>query len=107
LRLSPPLGNPEDQATLVEGVRTGVIDAIAVDHTPHTYEDKTVAFDQAPPGAIGLELALPILWQRFVASGAPGLLLLWCRPSAPVQLNVWGMAPATLAPPSPWGGHTF
>jgi dihydroorotase len=56
LRLDPPLGNPEDQAALIEGVKAGVIDAIAIDHTPHTYEDKTVGFPSAPPGAIGLEL---------------------------------------------------
>jgi dihydroorotase len=100
LRLNPPLGNPEDQAALVEGVRTGVIDAIAVDHTPHTYEDKTVAFDQAPPGAIGLELALPILWQRFVASGDwPALTLVQAISTRPAQCL--GLSPATLVPQAP------
>ncbi|HSM84437.1 MAG TPA: dihydroorotase, partial [Nodosilinea sp.] len=52
LRLAPPLGNPDDQAALIAGVKAGVIDAIAIDHTPHTYEDKTVGFPSAPPGAI-------------------------------------------------------
>ena len=100
LRLNPPLGNPEDQAALVEGVGTGAIDAIAVDHTPHTYEDKTVAFDQAPPGAIGLELALPILWQRFVASGTwSALTLVQALSTRPAQCL--GLPPATLAPQSP------
>ncbi|HEY9889585.1 MAG TPA: amidohydrolase family protein, partial [Candidatus Obscuribacterales bacterium] len=70
LRLEPPLGNPADRAALMAGVQTGVIDAIAIDHTPYTYEEKTVAFGDAPPGAIGLELALPVLWQRLVTSGA-------------------------------------
>lgn len=69
LRLSPPLGNPDDQAALIEGVKSGVIDAIAIDHTPHTYEDKTVGFPSALPGAIGLELALGILWDTFVTHG--------------------------------------
>lgn len=70
LRHKPPLGNPADRQALIEGVADGVIDAIAVDHSPYTYEEKTVAFGSAPPGAIGLELALPILWQTFVASSA-------------------------------------
>ena len=69
LRLMPPLGNPTDQAALIDGVKTGVIDAIAIDHRPYTYEEKTVAFQDAPPGVIGLELAFSALWQRFVASG--------------------------------------
>ncbi len=67
LRHDPPLGKPADRQALIEGVADGTIDAIAIDHSPYTYEEKTVAFDKAPPGAIGLELALPVLWQTFVA----------------------------------------
>ena len=67
LRHDPPLGTPADRQALIEGVVEGVIDAIAIDHSPYTYEEKTVSFDAAPPGAIGLELALPMLWQTFVA----------------------------------------
>ena len=79
LRHDPPLGNPTDRQALVEALREGVLDAIAIDHSPYTYEEKTVAFDLAPPGAIGLELALPILWQTFVASGRWSPELLWQR----------------------------
>jgi dihydroorotase len=77
LRLDPPLGTPADQAALIHGLQEGVIDAIAIDHTPLTYEEKTVAFAEAPPGAIGLELALPLLWQTFVESGRWSAVSLW------------------------------
>ena len=77
LRVDPPLGNPTDQEALIQAVLEGVIDAIAVDHTPHTYEDKTVAFGEAPTGAIGLEFALPLLWQFLVESGRWSALDLW------------------------------
>jgi dihydroorotase len=77
LKLSPPLGTPEDQIALIEGIKTGILDAIAIDHTPHTYEDKTVAFGEAPVGAIGLELALPLLWAQLVGSGKLSALELW------------------------------
>jgi dihydroorotase len=77
LRLEPPLGNPSDRAALVQGVREGVVDAIAIDHSPYTYEEKTVAFSEAPPGAIGLELALPLLWQALVETGDWSALELW------------------------------
>ena len=68
LRLEPPLGNPSDQAALIMGIKEGIIDAIAIDHQAYTYEEKTVPFDLAPPGAIGLEIAFPLLWQHLVAT---------------------------------------
>ncbi len=88
-RQDPPLGTPADRQALIEGVADGVIDAIAIDHTPYTYEEKTVAFESAPPGAIGLELALAALWQAFVANSSmshsvSGMAA--SRPWSPTQL---------------------
>jgi dihydroorotase len=76
-KLDPPLGTPDDQIALIEGIKMGVLDAIAIDRSPYTYEEKTVAFGEAPPGAIGLELALPLLWQHLVVSGRLSALDLW------------------------------
>jgi dihydroorotase len=100
LRLEPSLGNENDMQALIEGVRQGVIDAIAIDHTPYTYEEKTVAFAEAPPGVIGLELALPILWQRFVSSGEWSALELWRALSTNPQLCL-GEKPINLSPGQP------
>ncbi|MBG1244939.1 dihydroorotase [Nostoc sp. NZL] len=77
LHLDPPLGNPSDVAALRAGVRAGVIDAIAIDHTPYSYEEKVQAFAEAPAGAIGLELALPLLWQYLVETEEFTALELW------------------------------
>ena len=77
LRLEPPLGNSEDLVALRQGVKTGVIDAIAIDHSPYSYEEKTVAFSEAPPGAIGLELALALLWENLVETNKFTALELW------------------------------
>ena len=77
LRLEPPLGNPDDQAALIQGIREGVIDVIAIDHTPYSYEEKTVAFSEAPAGVIGLEFALPLLWQYLVETGDCSALTVW------------------------------
>lgn len=108
LRLEPPLGNRGDRQALIEGVKTGIIDAIAIDHTPQTYEDKTVAFAQAPPGAIGLELALPLLWQVFVVEHQESPLKLWrvlstnparCLQQPPPQLAIGKPAEFTLFDP--------
>jgi dihydroorotase len=131
LRLDPPLGTAADQAALIEAVRQGVIEAIAIDHSPYTYEEKTVAFAEAPPGAIGLELALPLLWQTFVESGQWSALTLWrclstnpalCLQQAPPMLSTdqpaelmlfdpqqsWQVTPQTLKSRSsntPWLGR--
>jgi dihydroorotase len=76
-RLDPPLGNEVDRVALVAGVKAGVIGAIAVDHCAHSYEDKKVGFGEAPVGAIGLELALPVLWEQLVLPGHLTALDLW------------------------------
>lgn len=101
LRLEPPLGNPADLVALRQGLRLGVLDAIAIDHTPYTYEEKTVAFAEAPPGAIGLELALPLLWQNLVETGVWSALELWrclsSRPAECLQQVPSAIAPGKLA----------
>ena len=109
LRHDPPLGTLSDRQALIAGVADGVIDAIAIDHSPYTYEEKTVAFDAAPPGAIGLELALPMLWKTFVASGQWSPAQLWqclsqrptkCLGLEPNRLTVGNPAELTLFDPS-------
>jgi dihydroorotase len=77
LHLEPPLGNFNDVVALRNGLRGGVLDAIAIDHSPYTYEEKVQAFAESPPGAIGLELALPLLWQNLVETGEFTALELW------------------------------
>ena len=69
LRLSPPLGSESDRLALIAGIKSGAIDSIAIDHTPCAYEEKVVPFEVAPVGAIGLEFALPVLWQKLVTTG--------------------------------------
>jgi dihydroorotase len=76
-KLDPPLGRSDDRIALIEGIKTGVLDVIAIDHHPYTYEEKTVAFGEAPPGAIGLELGLPLLWQKLVVTGKLSAIELW------------------------------
>jgi dihydroorotase len=92
LHLDPPLGNPSDVAALRGGVRGGVIDAIAIDHAAYTYEEKVQAFAESPPGAIGLELALPLLWQNLVETGEFTALELWQvlsnKPAACLQQEI-------------------
>ncbi|MBE9240998.1 dihydroorotase [Synechocystis salina] len=77
LRFDPPLGNEGDRLALIDGIKNGVIDAIAVDHQAFTYEEKTQTFAETPPGAIGYELVLPCLWQGLVEKGLVTSTELW------------------------------
>ncbi|MEM8675428.1 MAG: dihydroorotase [Cyanobacteria bacterium P01_G01_bin.67] len=101
LRLEPPLGDQLAQTALIDGVRQGIIDAIAIDHQAYTYEEKTMAFALAPPGVVGLELALPLLWQNLVVSGRCSPLQLWralsSRPRQCIQQPLRAIAPGQAA----------
>lgn len=100
LRLDPPLGNFGDRLALLKGVKEGVLDAIAIDHAPYTYEEKMVAFANAPPGAIGLELALPLLWHSLVETGEFSALELW-RALSTEPAKCLGQTGGAIAPNAP------
>ncbi len=62
-KMSPPLRTEKDVEALRDGVKTGLVDAIATDHAPHGLIDKAVEFGEASNGIIGLQTAVPITLQ--------------------------------------------
>ena len=59
-RVNPPIRQPEDVEALIEAIRTGVVDAIATDHAPHSDEDKA----NGAAGMIGLETAFGVCYTK-------------------------------------------
>jgi dihydroorotase len=59
-KVNPPLRTADDIAAVKRGLADGAIEAIATDHAPHAQELKEQAFDEAPPGMLGLETALAL-----------------------------------------------
>ncbi|UYN97891.1 MAG: dihydroorotase [Enhydrobacter sp.] len=59
-KLVPPLRSEKDRVAVVEGLKSGIIDAVVSDHRPQDQDSKRVPFAQAEPGGIGLETLLPI-----------------------------------------------
>ena len=57
-KMNPPLASKEDFKAIIEGLKDGTIDCIATDHAPHSLEEKTKPFSDAPFGIIGFETAL-------------------------------------------------
>jgi dihydroorotase len=60
--VAPPLRSNETRQKLIQGLNSGIIDCFATDHAPHTRTEKALGLQGAPPGMIGLETALTILW---------------------------------------------
>lgn len=68
-KMNPPLRKNDDVEALLDGIRDGVVDAIATDHAPHAKELKSRSMAEAPFGVTGLETALALGLMRLVYSG--------------------------------------
>jgi dihydroorotase len=131
-KVNPPLRTDADVAAVRDGLADGAIDCIATDHAPHTQEAKEAAFDQAPPGMLGLETALALAlteldlkidqvlallsWQPARILGVDGQHGLPVEPGNPANLTVidpaatWTVDPLKLASRSrntPYAGRTL
>jgi dihydroorotase len=58
-KLKPPLRDEDDRVAMVEAVASGLIDIVCSMHTPQDEESKRLPFEEAAPGAVGLETLLP------------------------------------------------
>ena len=88
-KVNPPLRTSEDVDAVVAGLCDGTIDAVATDHAPHAPEAKDAPFDQAPPGMLGLQTALPIAWEVLSPhlSAEQVFALMSARPAAIARLT--------------------
>src|SRR6476619_3923962 len=82
LKMNPPLRGESDRTALIEGLKDGVIGAIATDHAPHARHEKEVPFEAAPFGVTGLETAFASLYTHLVDPGIIALETLLERMSA-------------------------
>ena len=69
VKMNPPLREAADRDAMLEGIADGSVDAIATDHAPHHADEKMVEFDRAPFGIVGLETAVPLVFDRLVHAG--------------------------------------
>jgi dihydroorotase len=99
-KVNPPLRTAEDVEAVIQALVDGVIDVIATDHAPHTYEEKEQEFDFAPFGINGLETAFGLCMRALVEEGhlsLSGLIdRMSCRPARIMRIEG-----GTLRPGSP------
>jgi dihydroorotase len=71
--MNPPLREAADRDAMLGGIADGSVDIIATDHAPHHADEKMFEFDRAPFGIVGLETAVPIVFDRLLHAGLIGL----------------------------------
>ena len=65
-KMNPPLRSEADRQAVLSALADDTITVIATDHAPHTATSKTVEFDYAPFGIVGLETAIPVTLTELV-----------------------------------------
>lgn len=98
-KLNPPLRGEDDRQALIEALASGLIDIVVSSHSPAPAEDKRLPFDEAAPGAVGLETLLPALLSLYHEERLPLLDLIRAVTLAPAQLM--GLRGGRLAPGAP------
>ena len=61
VQMNPPIRQPEDNEALWSGLHDNIIDIIATDHAPHTFEEKKLPYPKTPSGMPGVETSLPLM----------------------------------------------
>jgi dihydroorotase len=98
-KLEPPLRAEEDRLALVAALADGLIDTVSSFHTPQDEESKRLPFEEAAPGAVGLETLLPAALQLHHA-GHVTLPALW-RALSLNPARLVGSSAGRLAPGAP------
>ena len=92
-RVNPPIRTADDVQALVDGIRTGIVDAIATDHAPHSEEDKL----KGMAGMVGSETAFGVCYTKLCREeGLPLELLSHLMSTRPAE--ILGLAKGQLEP---------
>ena len=68
-KMNPPLRSDADRAACIAAIVDGTIDCFSTDHAPHTADEKSRPFTDAPFGIVGLETALALTLTHLVSPG--------------------------------------
>ena len=101
-KVNPPLRTQRDVMALREGLADGTIDIVATDHAPHPTESKECEWQYAAFGMLGLETALPVVWQTMIESKLMDIQTLQKRMSTtPAEIGRYHKQGLTIAVGAP------
>ncbi len=90
-KMHPPLRTQVDIDAVIAGIKDGTLDAIATDHAPHAPFEKAQGMLEAPPGIIGSETCVPLVFDRLIHTGKIALseviAKMTCVPAKILQIN--------------------
>ena len=107
-KMHPPLRTQADVDAVIEGIKDGTLDAIATDHAPHAPFEKAQGMLDAPPGIIGSETCVPLVFDRLIHTGqlslSEAIARMTCIPAKILQidrgtLSIGAVADVTLIDP--------
>jgi dihydroorotase len=99
LKFDPPVRGEDDRQAVIEALASGLIDIVVSAHCPAPAEDKRLPYDEAAPGAVGLETLLPALLAFHHDGRIPLIDLMRAVTSKPADLL--GLAAGRLAKGAP------
>ncbi len=85
-KVDPPLRSEDDRQAVIEAVASGLIQVVVSAHAPAPAEDKRLPYDEAAPGAVGLQTLLPALLTFHHEGRIPLIDLIRAVTSAPADL---------------------
>ncbi len=98
-KVDPPLRGEDDRQAVIEALASGLIDIVVSAHAPAPAEDKRLPYDEAAPGAVGLQTLLPALLAFHHEGRIPLIDLMRTVTSRPADLL--GLAAGRLAKGAP------
>lgn len=85
-KMDPPLRSEADRQAVIEAVASGLIQVVVSAHAPAPAEDKRLPYDEAAPGAVGLQTLLAALLAFHHDGQIPLLDLIRTVTAAPADL---------------------
>jgi dihydroorotase len=85
-KVDPPLRSEGDRQAVIDAVASGLIQVIVSAHAPAPAEDKRLPYDEAAPGAVGLQTLLAALLSFHHDGRIPLIDLIRTVTSAPAKL---------------------
>ena len=90
-KMHPPLRTQDDVHAVIEGIKDGTLDAIATDHAPHAPFEKAQGMLEAPPGIIGSETCVSLVFDRLIHTGqltlSEAIAKMTCVPAKILQID--------------------